>query len=347
MSFAGFEAGHTRLVRGMEFIQLMTRTFSSLHLSDRRAIADTLSALSGSFLDTRVRFTLLAGREDGELGVAASEGLGEVELVSAEARELWAWVMREQVPCALEPEALLARWPQAPAALRGGLACVAISLHDELLGVLAVADKRSREPFNQEELTFLGVASGLGSMAIANARAYEELDEQRRVAEARAEEAAVEARAKHAALVELDAKLAVIERQQREIDELSTPMLQLRAGVLVVPVIGVVDAARGRDIQERLMAEIVRRGASFVILDITGVELVDSHTADQFLRIGRCARLLGASCVVTGVRPAVARTLVGLDAPLTGLITAGTLEDGVALCLDRLANRSKNISKIK
>ncbi|PRQ05749.1 RsbT co-antagonist protein RsbRA [Enhygromyxa salina] len=330
-------ARNHRLVSGMQFMQLMTRTFSTLQLTTHDAIADTLSSLTGSFFECRSRLALLVNGDTGELRVAAREGLGGAELLSEAGRALWSWVMAEKTALALTAEQLRERWPDAPAALSEGMACVAIELHDESLGVLAVAGKLSYKPFNDEELTFLSCASGLASMAVANANANAEQDAQRQLAEARAAQAAEQTREKQATLVELDRKLAIIEAQRARIDELSIPILQLRDQVLAVPLIGAVDAQRSADLMEQLMTEISRQGARFVILDITGVELVDTHTADHFIRVARTAALLGALCIVTGVRPAVAQTLVGLGADLSSLVTKATLGDGLDECERRLA----------
>lgn len=329
-------ARHARLVAAMQFVQLMTRTFSLLHLTERAAIGDTLSALTGTFLECPVRFALLFDPATGELQVGASEGVGKVELLSAPARALWAYLAREKQPTIIDARALSARWPDPPAPLREGLACVSIELEERSVGILGVAGKLSREPFNAEELTFLSVASGLGGMAVANAIAHQQQSVQRGLAETRAAEAVAESRQKQAALDELDRKLGIIADQRRQITALSTPILQLREQVIVAPVIGVVDFERGQLLRERLMNELVRLRAKFVLLDVTGVEFIDTNTANTFLRIARCVELLGACCIVTGIRPAVALTLVALGVELPTLVTRSTLGAGLAEAERRL-----------
>lgn len=325
-----------RLNEGMQFIQLMTRAFSSLRLTDRAAISDTLSSLTGSFFDCRHHATLLVEADTGWLRVSKSEGFARAdELVSDGGQAFWAWTMAERTAQFIPPDVVAHRWPDAPAELRQGFACVAIDLMDRAIGMIAVAGKLSRQPFSEEELTFLACASGVASMAVANGNAIEEQDAQRVLAEDRAVQAALQTQAKQRALAELDQKLAIIERQQQAITELSTPVLQLGEDVIAMPIIGVVDSRRGEQIMERLMEEVSSRRARFVILDITGVEMVDTLTADHFLQVARAAQLLGATCMITGIRPAVAQTLVTIGADLRSLITMANIGQGLEECIRR------------
>lgn len=330
-------ARHARLVAAMQFVQLMTRTFSLLHLTERAALSDTLSALTGSFLECRIRFALLFDPATGEPQVGTSEGVDQAELLSAPARELWAYFVRQKQATFVDASELAARWPNPPAGLREGLACVSIEVGEESVGILGVAGKLSCAPFNAEELTFLSVASGLGGMAVANAIAHQNQAVQRRLAETRAAEAVAESREKQAALDELDRKLGIIADQRQQIAALSTPILQLREQVIVAPVIGVFDLERGELLRERLTNEMVRLRAKFVLLDVTGVEFVDTNTAHVFLRIARCVELLGGCCIVTGIQPAVALTLVALGVELPSLVTRSTLGAGLAEAERRLA----------
>lgn len=125
----------------------------------------------------------------------------------------------------------------------------------------------------------------------------------------------------------------LITRQQDAIQELSTPVLQLWDGVLALPVIGVVDTARSANIMERLLVEITERQSRYVVLDITGVEVVDTKTADHFVKVIQAAQLLGATCILTGIRPAVAQTLVAIGVDLSSIKTLRTLRDGLRECL--------------
>lgn len=113
---------------------------------------------------------------------------------------------------------------------------------------------------------------------------------------------------------ELSEKLALIERQQEAIRALSTPILQVWNGVLALPIIGAVDERRAADLTAGLLEAVSRQQARHVILDLTGVEVVDARTADLFARIMRAVSLLGAECLVCGIRPAVAQAMVATGA---------------------------------
>lgn len=135
---------------------------------------------------------------------------------------------------------------------------------------------------------------------------------------------------------ELEDALETIRNQQRSIAELSTPILQLWDDVLAMPVIGTVDTRRSIDIMEKLLTEVSARQSRFVILDITGVEVVDTKTADHFIKVTQAARLLGATCIVSGIRPAVAQTLVAIGVDMSAIETVSTMKDGLRECLRRM-----------
>ncbi len=129
----------------------------------------------------------------------------------------------------------------------------------------------------------------------------------------------------------------LIERLRVSLDELSTPVLELWQDVLVLPVVGLVDTQRSAQMTERALAEITRQRARFLVVDLTGVEVLDTSTADRFLRLARAVRLLGAECIVSGIQPAVARTLVEIGVNLEGLETKRNLRQALALCKRRLS----------
>lgn len=125
----------------------------------------------------------------------------------------------------------------------------------------------------------------------------------------------------------------VIAAQQETLRELSTPLIPLADGVLAMPLIGTLDAARAGQIMETLLAGISDQRAHTAILDITGVRGVDALVADALTRTARAARMLGARVVLTGIRPEVARALIELGADLSGIITLGSLQSGIAHAL--------------
>jgi rsbT co-antagonist protein RsbR len=143
----------------------------------------------------------------------------------------------------------------------------------------------------------------------------------------------------HASRTELQNKLETIEQQRMTIRELSTPILDLWDGVLTLPVVGIIDTQRAVEMTERLLSRIVETGARAVILDITGVEVVDTSTADHLVKLTRAAGLLGTRCIVTGIGPHVARTLVGMGVELDGVRTLRTLRDGLRACIEDTKKR--------
>jgi rsbT co-antagonist protein RsbR len=137
-----------------------------------------------------------------------------------------------------------------------------------------------------------------------------------------------------------EAKTALIERLRYAIDELSNPILEVWDDVLVIPIIGIVDSRRTSDMVQRLLAEVMRTQASFVIVDLTGVEIVDTKTADHLMKLVRKVEMVGARCVLTGIRPAVAETLVDIGVDLGRLSTLRNLKHGLREAL-RVARRDR------
>jgi rsbT co-antagonist protein RsbR len=128
----------------------------------------------------------------------------------------------------------------------------------------------------------------------------------------------------------------VIIRQQQELMELSTPVVTLWDGVLALPLIGTLDSARTQVVMESLLQRIVDSGASIAIIDITGVPTVDTLTAQHLLKTVAAARLMGADCIISGIRPQIAQTIVHLGVELGSVITKATLADAFAIALRRL-----------
>jgi rsbT co-antagonist protein RsbR len=127
----------------------------------------------------------------------------------------------------------------------------------------------------------------------------------------------------------LDTREHVIKQQQEAIKELSTPVLPLRSGLLLLPVIGVIDSARARQLTEQLLDGIRAHRAKAVVIDLTGVPAVDSAVANHLLQTVRAAKLLGANAVVTGISTENAQTLTRIGVDLSGLITTSDLQSGI------------------
>ena len=131
------------------------------------------------------------------------------------------------------------------------------------------------------------------------------------------------------------AREQVIQRQQQELLELSTPVVQLWKNVLALPLIGTLDSARTQIVMENLLQKIVDTGALIAIIDITGVPTVDTLVAQHLLKTIAAARLMGADCIISGIRPQIAQTIVHLGVNLEDVITKATLADAFVIALQR------------
>ncbi|CAM3945064.1 RsbT co-antagonist protein RsbRA [Pseudomonas reidholzensis] len=132
------------------------------------------------------------------------------------------------------------------------------------------------------------------------------------------------------------AREGVIKRQQEELLELSTPVVKLWDGVLALPLIGTLDSQRSQTVMESLLQRIVDTGSEIAIIDITGVPTVDTLVAQHLLKTVTAIRLMGADCIISGVRPQIAQTIVHLGLDLGTLTTKSNLADALRLALTRL-----------
>jgi rsbT co-antagonist protein RsbR len=132
------------------------------------------------------------------------------------------------------------------------------------------------------------------------------------------------------------AREEVINRQQQELLELSTPVVKLYEGILALPMIGTLDSARTQIVMESLLQKIVETESQIAILDITGVPTVDTLVAQHLLKTVTALRLMGAECIISGVRPQIAQTIVHLGVDLQGVTTKASLADALALAMKRI-----------
>jgi rsbT co-antagonist protein RsbR len=135
--------------------------------------------------------------------------------------------------------------------------------------------------------------------------------------------------------VALKSREETISRQQTEMLELSTPVVKLWDGILALPLIGTLDSQRTQVVMESLLEEIVRSGANIAIIDITGVPTVDTLVAQHLLKTVAAARLMGAECIISGIRPQIASTIVHLGVNLGDVVTKATLADAFSIALHR------------
>jgi rsbT co-antagonist protein RsbR len=133
----------------------------------------------------------------------------------------------------------------------------------------------------------------------------------------------------------MSAREELITRQQQELLELSTPVVKLWDGILALPIIGTLDSSRTQVVMENLLEMVVSTNSKFAIIDITGVPTVDTLVAQHLLKTITAARLMGAECIISGVRPQIAQTIVHLGINLEDVLTKAKLSDAFALALQR------------
>ncbi|XXT22813.1 STAS domain-containing protein [Sorangium sp. So ce429] len=137
--------------------------------------------------------------------------------------------------------------------------------------------------------------------------------------------------------IELQNKLELIEKQQDVIRDLSTPIIEVWDKVLTLPMVGVVDSLRISEVMDNLLTAVVNKDARYAILDLTGVDAVDTQTAGYLIEMIKAIRLLGAEGIITGIRANVAQTMIALGLDLSEVTTVGNLRAGLKLCMRRMA----------
>lgn len=128
---------------------------------------------------------------------------------------------------------------------------------------------------------------------------------------------------------QLEEKLETIEKQRAAIRELSTPIMEVWDGVLCLPVVGVMDTVRSVEMTNALLQSVVDKKTRCIIIDITGIDVMDTRTVDHFMRMARAVRLLGAQCVLTGINPHIAQTVVHMGIDLSNIVTHRTLHEAL------------------
>lgn len=134
---------------------------------------------------------------------------------------------------------------------------------------------------------------------------------------------------------ELEEKLSTIEKQRVALRELSTPIMEVWDGVLCLPVVGIMDTARSAEMTTALLQAVVEKRTRCTIIDITGIDVMDTRTVDHFMRMARAVRLLGAECVLTGINPHIAQTVVHMGIDLSNVVTHRTLHEALQQYVER------------
>ena len=179
---------------------------------------------------------------------------------------------------------------------------------------------------SREVQSLRGQLAALEQLLTAHEQAVIDESRRRRATEAKLLEKQEELASKNARLVaEEEEKNTLLEHLKLAVEQLSTPILEVWDDVIALPVIGVVDSQRAAVMMERVLMHVVANKSRVVILDVTGVEVVDSAIADHLVRMVKAVELLGARCIVTGLRPAVAQTLVSIGVDLGSMTTLRSL----------------------
>jgi rsbT co-antagonist protein RsbR len=144
---------------------------------------------------------------------------------------------------------------------------------------------------------------------------------------------------------ELEGQLEMIEKQELAIRELSTPIIEIWKGVLCAPIVGVLDSSRASEMTSALLHGVVRAKARLAIIDITGIEAMDTQATDHFLRMARAVKLLGAECALSGIHPNVARTIIHMGVELSGVRSFRTLREALQHFVGRRKPAAESASK--
>jgi rsbT co-antagonist protein RsbR len=134
---------------------------------------------------------------------------------------------------------------------------------------------------------------------------------------------------------ELTEKLDMIEQQRSAIRELSTPIMEVWSGILCLPIIGVIDTTRSADMTDALLHAVVATRAHAAIIDVTGIEVMDTQTADHFIRMAKAVHLLGADCVLTGINPRIAQTVIHMGVDMSDVVSHRSLRDALQFFIER------------
>ena len=141
--------------------------------------------------------------------------------------------------------------------------------------------------------------------------------------------------------------MEIISQQSRALTDMSTPITAIWDGILMLPVVGILDSRRAQDIMQRMLEQISEKRASVFILDISGVAVVDTAVANHLIRMTKAARLMGSYTIVSGLSPSVAQTIVELGIEVGEMRTTGNLQDALRIAFERLGGEQPNATKFK
>jgi DNA-binding response OmpR family regulator/anti-anti-sigma regulatory factor/putative methionine-R-sulfoxide reductase with GAF domain len=225
--------------------------------------------------------------------------------------------------------------------------CVPMVYQGKISGVLYLENDAKSRQFTTAQVETLSLLGSQAAVAVTVALLYDalrksndrlELDVARQTEELRLTNERLKVELVERERAEEERKVLqekIISGQRMALQELSTPLIPIANGVVVMPLIGTIDSQRAQQIMETLLRGVGAYLAKTVIIDVTGVQVVDTHVADVLVKASRAVKLLGAEAVLTGIRPEVAMTLVGMGADLGNIVTHGNLQTGIAYALMR------------
>jgi len=336
------EALRTRLERGEAMIQsyqYAMNTLTYLAFDSLPPFLDTVISLACSLFGATRGCLFLS--EDGEtLAFRAGFGLpagaeGPPPLLRG---GLLGEAATERVPLLCRSWADrpgLATLPR-PAFVEPPFLLVSIDVHDTPVGVLYLGQDRPDPSWEWVEPHYYKFFSGMAATAIANCQSLLRANALTRKVEENRDELEGKNRDLDQRTRELQDKIETIQIQQEEIQRLGTPVVALWDGVLCMPLIGVLDSQRAQQAMEVLLEQIIKEKAKLVIVDITGVPLVDSLVANHLAQTMAAVKLIGAEGILTGISAGVAQTLVKMGVTIGEIVTRRTLADGLKLALARM-----------
>jgi anti-anti-sigma regulatory factor len=224
--------------------------------------------------------------------------------------------------------------------------CLSLTHQGRLTGLLYIENKATVNAFPPARVELLSLIAGQAAIAIENARLYQSVsavtEELREANQQLTIELTERARAEEgrAAL-----QAEIIRAQEDRLSELSTPLIPIADGIVVMPLIGTIDAGRAQQALETALHGAQTFRAKIVILDITGVNQVDGGVASSLLRTASALRLLGTEVVLSGIRPEVAQTFIRIDVDLSSIVTQGTLQSSVAWALAKIGGARRSSSR--
>ena len=315
-------------------------TLASLMFERVEDVCDTILSLAISETDASGGAILLSDLSDDGLPLhnrlksVARSGLtlpADIGVAGA-----WSSILRDLMPAALSADEPGALPDLVPHRSGGRLLSVPVISRGDGIGAVVLQLPNLSPVDEPSMLRMLRIVSSIAAMSVVNVRNREAERALRDRIEDQAATARKDADARREALEKVEQQLSIIREQEAAIRSLSSPIIRVWDGVIALPVIGHVDSERAGDMTHRLLEQVVQTGSQVAIVDLTGVDHVDTHTTSHLLRMAQSVRLLGARCVLAGVTSRVARVMVNMHVEMGDTITFGDLRSALAWSFEEL-----------